>query len=85
MHTLNAAQSNAINNAAHTHNYSALLTQDSDVERLQEQFELCLVGSTVYDVADDIGGLVVYYNEGAMVAYYDYENAWGAVFADPIV
>ena len=28
--------------------------------------------------AQDLGGLVVYFNDKKLVAFYDYENEWGA-------
>ena len=28
--------------------------------------------------AVDLGGLVVYFNDKELVAFYDYENEWGA-------
>ena len=77
---LTAAQSNAINTAKITHNYSeeALdsfeATGDDMMESLQERFE-----STIgYDTAEDLGGLCVYFTGGKLTAFYDYENFVGS-------
>jgi hypothetical protein len=62
MGTLTQAESDAINSAV-TRHYDT-----------QEQFET--VNGLAH--AQDLGGLVVYYNDKDVVAFYDYENERGA-------
>ena len=77
---LTQAQSNAINAAAITHNYEAEAltsynaTGDDLMEELQARFE----STIAYDDADDIGGVCVYYANGKLVAFYDYEQFRGS-------
>ena len=79
---LTQQQSNAINTAAHTHNYETLALADTAINTIgkyTQQFELdskVLARST----ANDIGGLIVYTNNKQLVAFYDYENFVGTVF-----
>lgn len=82
---LTTKQSNLINKSKYTHNYLAQYKQDvhgdADVaEYYTEQFEAqtdVLKRST----ANDVGGLIIYMNGRELVAYYDYENLGGCVFA----
>lgn len=62
MGVLTQAESDAINSAVTAH-------YDS-----QEEFE------STHGLAHavDLGGLVVYYDDSKVVAFYDYENEWGA-------
>ena len=86
MHTLTRKQSAQINNAQHTHNYSAAAiaqynaTQQcvlNEYTQLFEQQTNVLATAT----AQDIGGLIVYFNNNnELVAFYDYENFVGTVF-----
>ena len=69
----------------YTHDYEAEAMQsfdntgDDKMEELQARFEADIAGD--YDEDDDMGGLCVYFNDGELVAFYDYENFKGAVFA----
>lgn len=85
-YTLTQEQSNAINNAVHTHNYEkqALAayeaTGDDGIDKYTELFEL-QTNILATAIADDIGGLIVYYNDNStLAAFYDYENFVGTVF-----
>lgn len=62
MGILTRAESDAINSA---------VTQQYDT---QETFE----ATHGLSHAVDLGGLVVYYDDKNLVAFYDYENEWGA-------
>ncbi len=82
---LTAKQSNLINTSAYTHNYITQYNKDvhgdADAqEYYTEQFEAdtkVLKRST----ANDVGGLIIYMQGQQLVAYYDYENLGGCVFA----
>ena len=69
----------------YTHNYEAEAvksfddTGDDKMQELQERFEADIAG--VYNNADDMGGIVAYFKDSELVAFYDYENFKGAVFA----
>ena len=85
-YTLTNKQSNAINNAVHTHNYekqavAAYEASGEDVcNTYTELFEL-QTNILATATADDIGGLIVYYNTNStLAAFYDYENFVGTVF-----
>ena len=54
-------------------------TGDDMMEALQARFEADIAGT--YDADDDLGGLSVYFNSGELIAFYDYENFKGVVFA----
>ena len=89
MQTLTAAQSNAINNSTYTHNYSTQAVAEWEATNT----DVCSKYTTVFTqqtnvlaaaTAHDIGGLIVYYskaNAKQLVAFYDYENFVGTVFA----
>ena len=70
---------------SYTHNYEAEAMQsfdatgDDKMEELQARFEADIAG--VYINADDMGGIVAYFKDSELVAFYDYENFKGAVFA----
>ena len=85
-YTLTDEQSLAINTAAHTHNYAAAAeaayeASGEDVcntytQLFEQQTNICATA-----VAEDIGGLIVYYNtDSTLAAFYDYENFVGTVF-----
>ena len=82
---LTAKQSNLINKSAYTHNYIKQYNKDQHgdadhAEYYTAQFEAdtdVLARST----ANDVGGLIIYMNGKQLVAYYDYENLGGTVFA----
>lgn len=69
----------------YTHDYEAEAvksfdaTGDDKMEALQARFEADIAGA--YNKEDDLGGLCVYFNDSELVAFYDYENFRGAVFA----
>ena len=68
----------------YTHDYEAeamqsfALTGDDKMEELQARFEADIAGTYTED--DDIGGIVTYFKDGELVAFYDYENFKGTVF-----
>ena len=78
-------QSALINNSKYTHNYIKQYNKDvhgdaDHAEYYTEQFEAdtqVLKRST----ANDVGGLIIYMQGKQLVAYYDYENLGGCVFA----
>ena len=75
-------QINSVNK--YTHNYEAEAvksfddTGDDKMQELQERFEAGIAGA--YN-NNDMGGIVAYFKDSALVAFYDYENFKGAVFA----
>ena len=76
-------QINSVNK--YTHNYEAEAvksfdeTGDDKMEELQAQFEADIAGA--YNNDNDMGGIVAYFKDSELVAFYDYENFKGAVFA----
>ena len=82
---LTYAQEQQINSVnKYTHNYEAEAMQsfdatgDDKMEELQAQFEADIAG--VYNNNDDMGGIVAYFKDSKLVAFYDYENFKGTVF-----
>ena len=69
----------------YTHNYEAEAvksfddTGDDKMQELQERFEADIAGA--YNNDNDMGGIVAYFKDSELVAFYDYENFKGAVFA----
>ena len=69
---------------SYTHNYEAEAMQsfdatgDDKMQELQARFEADIAGT--YNKADDIGGIVAYFKDTELVAFYDYEQFKGAVF-----
>ena len=89
MSTVNLTQSqeDAINNTAHTHDYTARWEAD---EHADADEDVCEYFTAVFErdtsvlqrsVEHDVGGIILYMNEGDLVAFYDYENVCGTVFA----
>ena len=83
---LTNAQEQQINSVnKYTHNYEAEAvesfdaTGDDKMEELQAQFEADIAGA--YNNDNDMGGIVAYFKDSKLVAFYDYENFKGAVFA----
>jgi len=83
---LTDAQEQQINSVnKYTHNYEAEAvksfdaTGDDKMQELQERFEADIAGA--YNNNDDMGGIVAYFKDIELVAFYDYENFKGAVFA----
>lgn len=85
MFRLTSAQSEQINSAVYTHDYAAEAvsqyksTGDDGTDVFTERFEL---ETRILQRADstDIGGLILYYRERELLAFYDYERFVGAVF-----
>lgn len=71
---LNAAHCAQINSAIYTHEY--------DLES-QEDFTGQFERDTGFENGVDIGGLIVYMRDRELLAFFDYENAAGAVFKMP--
>ena len=69
---------------SYTHDYEAEAMQsfdetgDDKMQELQARFEADIAGA--YNKADDIGGIVAYFKDTELVAFYDYEQFKGAVF-----
>jgi hypothetical protein len=82
---LTQAQEDAINDTANTHDYMSQYEADKhgDLDHSEfytEQFERetsVLKRST----ANDVGGIIIYMKDRELVAYFDYENLCGTVFA----
>ena len=74
---LTDAESELINTTAHTVDWSELSETKSE-ERLIEMFEAVIHDK--YDESDDLGGLIVYFKDNNLVAFYDYEMFVGTVF-----
>lgn len=77
MRMLTDAESELINTTAHTVDWSELSDTTSE-ERLIEMFEAVIHDK--YDESDDLGGLIVYFKDNNLVAFYDYEMFVGTVF-----
>lgn len=71
---LNAAHCSQINSAIYTHEY--------DLES-QEDFTAQFERDTGFENGHDIGGILVYMRGDELLAFFDYENAAGAVFKMP--
>ena len=76
---LTLKQEAAINGCEYTHDYEAealesyATTGNDMMDELQARFEELIE----YDDYDDLGGICVYFKEGELVAFYDYENFRG--------
>ena len=77
MRNLTEAESELINNSEYTVDYSDL-ADEVDEEELEERFDDIVAGK--YDERDDLGGLTVYFKDGTLVAFYDYEQFVGTIF-----
>jgi hypothetical protein len=68
----------------YTHDYEAEAvksfdaTGDDKMEELQARFEADIADA--YNNDDDMGGIVAYFKDSKLVAFYDYENFKGTVF-----
>ena len=86
MFTLTLQQSAQINSAEYTINYEeeALASFESTgndlMEELEARAEAVILEETQYTAREDLGGLTVYFKDGRLVAFYDYEQFAGAVF-----
>ena len=69
---------------SYTHNYEAEAMQsfdetgDDKMQELQARFETEIAGA--YNKAHDMGGIVAYFKDKQLVAFYDYEQFKGTVF-----
>ena len=77
MRMLTDAESELINTTEYTVDWSELSETKSE-ERLIEMFEAVIHDK--YDESDDLGGLIVYFKDNNLVAFYDYEMFVGTVF-----
>lgn len=82
---LTAKQSDLINTSTYTHNYITQYRKDvhgdADAqEYYTAQFE-AQTNVLQRSTANDVGGLIIYMQGKQLVAYYDYENLGGCVFA----
>ena len=50
-------------------------------ERLTQQFETDNAAHLEGSTREDVGAVVLYYRDGEEIAYYDYENYVGSVYA----
>jgi len=55
-------------------------TGDDLMELLEERAEALILAETAYTAREDLGGITVYFKNGALVAFYDYEQFKGTVF-----
>jgi hypothetical protein len=82
---LTDAQSNLINNSKYTHNYMSQYDKDQhgDADHADYYTDMFEADTAVLQrsVANDVGGLIIYMKGTQLVAYYDYENLGGCVFA----
>lgn len=82
---LTQQQEDAINNTPKTHDYFAQYEADEHGdEDAQEYFTAQFEADTSVlgrSVANDVGGIIIYMNKDELVAFYDYENLCGTVFA----
>ena len=72
---LTSAQCSQINAAIYTHEY------DYESQDSTSQFE----ADTGFENGVDIGGMIVYMRDRELLAFFDYENAAGAVFKMPVM
>ena len=70
----------------YTHNYMSQYDsnahghEDSD-EYYTAQFERDAADSLVNCTSEDVGAVILYYRDGVEVAYFDYDNLVGSVYA----
>ena len=85
---LTDAQSAQINNTeVYTLDYEAeaLQSYEDTGEDLMDELEVratnVILEQTKWDAREDLGGITVYFRDGTLVAFYDYEQFRGTVFA----
>jgi hypothetical protein len=85
MTTTTQRESDMINAARHTHDYTAAYDANEHnssltCEYYTAQFEAdtCILEHTV---REDVGGVLLYREHGQLIAFFDYECLTGAVFA----
>ena len=80
---LTASQEQAINSVT---DYSIDYRERSeDEDMLETMADMTILNATQFRDFEDLGGLTVYFKEGALVAFYDYEMQCGTVFKDPVI
>ena len=75
-------QINSVEKYTHDYEAEAFANEevDDDIEiEFTERFELSIKDQ--FDRDEDLSGLTVYFKADKLVAFYDYENFKGAVFA----
>jgi hypothetical protein len=83
MRQLSEAQELAINSVT---DYSIdFRERDDDADALELFADMQILNATQFRDFADLGGLTVYFKEGALVAFYDYEMQCGTVFKDPVL
>lgn len=89
---LTQAQEDSINNSPSTHDYMTqyeadkheasceadLYTDHSDYYTAQFEADTSVLSRSK---ANDVGGIIIYMQRKQLVAYFDYENLCGTVFA----
>jgi hypothetical protein len=85
---LTDAQSAQINNTeVYTLDYEteALQSYEDTGEDLMDELEVratnVILEQTGWDAREDLGGITVYFRDNTLVAFYDYEQFRGTVFA----
>lgn len=82
---LTDAQSTLINTSAYTHNYQSQYDKEAhgDADHTDYYTALFEADTAVLkrSTANDVGGIIIYMKGRQLVAYYDYENLGGCVFA----
>jgi CRISPR/Cas system-associated protein Cas7 (RAMP superfamily) len=87
MSTLNLTQQqeDAINTTASTHDYFSQYEAEAHGDEDHSDYftEAFEADTSVLkrSVANDVGGIIIYMNKRELVAYFDYENLCGTVFA----
>ena len=84
---LTDVQSDQINNTeAYTLDYEteALQSYNDTGNDLMDELEVratnVILEQTAWDAREDMGGITVYFRDGNLVAFYDYEQFRGTVF-----
>ena len=84
---LTDVQSNQINNTeVYTLDYEAEALQSYDdtgndlTDELEVRATNVILEQTAWDARKDLGGITVYFRDGTLVAFYDYEQFRGTVF-----
>lgn len=82
---LTSKQSALINNSKYTHNYITQYNKDAHGDAdAQDYYTQQFQADTAVlqrSKANDVGGIIIYMQGKQLVAYYDYENLGGCVFA----
>lgn len=78
-------ESDMINSARHTHDYTAAYAanEHSNGDSCEYYTELFEAHTRLLEhtVREDVGGIVLYREHGRLIAFFDYEFLTGAVFA----